>query len=126
MRMTLGHLMGGIAVLAVVLALAMQYVVLHRRAVALERWGQSLRQRERYLRQRAEASRLAAQAQVGLDARSPDRALLDEVQEIGWNRHEIEWPLTHRTRRQGSTPPTDVGTPTDGAGAGEPEPDSIP
>jgi hypothetical protein len=50
----------GMAVLALVLSLAIQFVVLRRRAAELERWGRSLRDRERYLHQLDNASGQAA------------------------------------------------------------------
>jgi hypothetical protein len=65
-RLTLRDLMMGIAVLALVLALAIQSVVIRRRAVELERWGQLLRERERYLQQREDASRRAARTPTGM------------------------------------------------------------
>jgi hypothetical protein len=69
-RLTLRDLMMGIAVLALVLALAIQSVVIRRRATELERWGQSLRERERYLQRREDASRRAARAPAGVGARA--------------------------------------------------------
>jgi len=59
-RLTLRDLMTGIALLAVCLALAFQLVAIRRRAAELERWGQSLRQRERHLRQMDSSVKRAA------------------------------------------------------------------
>lgn len=61
LRFKLLHLMIAIAILAVVLALGIQLIVLQQRAVQLGRWGQSLRDRERYLQQVKDSIKKAVQ-----------------------------------------------------------------
>jgi hypothetical protein len=87
-RMTLGHLMIGIALLAVVLAVAIQSVVIQHRAAELERWGRSLRERERYLRQMGAASRQAAQG-PGDHPRDDEMARGGTARDDAWEREGL-------------------------------------
>ncbi|HEX8199083.1 MAG TPA: hypothetical protein VF590_01245 [Isosphaeraceae bacterium] len=104
-RLSLGRLIVGIAILELVLALAVQHVVLQRKAAALERWGASLRQRERYLRQRGAA---------------PWTAASDRRDAPDLKRRFLHWT------RQGASIPGSGGRTGGAAAADEPDADPIP
>ena len=72
LRFTLRGLMIGIALLSVVLALAVQLYAIRRRQAELERWGRSLRERERYLHRLGDASRQAVKAREEAQSASGD------------------------------------------------------